>query len=306
MISFANCHFHSLFSDGDHTPTQLVDFAVGIGHKALILTDHDTVRGTYELGSAARKKGILTLLGCEFTAAEGFHMCGFDFNPENTAMKLLLERIGIMQTARIKLLFEWGQKRGTLTREMSWQDVLDDFPDNNFFCGNQVQASLLRRGLYTEKEMHALFKANFSWVVKYEDELMQLIHDATVPLKPNAAELIKTIRGAGGVPVMAHPHNVRASRADELRELGLMGFEAHHPDLNEEDKAFFEEYCDRYSLYKCGGTDHSSVMAGIFHSDAVPTVESGCRVFINDNDPGPESGGMSEENFMKLYHRTLG
>ncbi len=306
MVSFANCHFHSLYSDGDQTPTQLVDFADLIGHKALILTDHDTVRGTYELRKAARKKGILTLLGCEFTVAEGFHMCGFDFNPQNAKMSALLERIGFMQTERIRLLFEWGQKRGTLTREISWQEVLDDFPDNNFFCGNQVQASLLRRGLYSEKEMHALFKANFSWVVKYEDELMQLIHDSTVPLKPSAKEVIETVIAAGGVPVMAHPRGVRESRANELLDLGIMGFETHHPDLSDEDKTFFENFCDKHSLYKCGGTDHGAVMAGIFKKDTAPSVGADCRIFINDNDPGPESGGMTEESFMKLYNRSLG
>lgn len=306
MISFANGHFHSLFSDGDHTPTQLVKFAVGIGHKALILTDHDTVRGTYELQKEARKHGILTLLGCEFTVAEGFHMCGFDFDPQNAKMRALLDRIAFMQTERIRLLFEWGQKRGTLTSEITWQDVLNDFPNNNFFCGNQVQSSLLKRGLCKENEMNALFKANFSWIIKYEDELMKLIHDSTVPLKPSAAEVVETLKGAGGVAVMAHPHNVREKKADELREMGVMGFETHHPDLNDEDRAFFEAYCDKYSLYKCGGTDHGAVMAGIFTSDTAPKATENCRIFINDNGPGPETGGMSEENFMKLYHRTLG
>lgn len=305
MISFANAHFHSLYSDGDQSPTDLVAFAKFIGHKALILTDHDTVKGYYELQSAARKEGILTLLGCEFSSAENYHICGFDFNTENEKMRALLERIGYMQTERTRLLFEWGQKRGTLTKKISWQEVLDDFPKNNYFCGNQVQASVLRRDLYKPNEMNALFKANFSWVIKYEDELNEKIAKLYAELKLSSKEIIETVRGAGGVPVMAHPRKMREEKADSLRELGIMGFETHHPDLSPEDEAFFNEYCDKYSLYKCGGTDHSSVMAGIFRSDvAKPDVN--CKTFTNDNDPGPESGGMSEENFMTLYHRKLG
>lgn len=64
---FANCHNHSTFSDGVYTPEQLVELAVKIGHRAIILTDHDTVRGNYFLQKAARKAGLLSLAGCEFT-----------------------------------------------------------------------------------------------------------------------------------------------------------------------------------------------------------------------------------------------
>ena len=38
---FANCHFHSTFSDANITPAELVAVAKKIGHKALVLTDHD-------------------------------------------------------------------------------------------------------------------------------------------------------------------------------------------------------------------------------------------------------------------------
>ena len=86
---FANCHTHSTFSDGVYSPEELVDLAVKIGHKALILTDHDTVRGTYFLSKAARKAGLLSLLGCEFTSVgpegQNVHLVGFDFNPDNNS-----------------------------------------------------------------------------------------------------------------------------------------------------------------------------------------------------------------------------
>ena len=291
MISFANCHFHSLFSDGDYTPEQLVGFAVGVGHKALILTDHDTIRGTYALQKAARKHGILTLVGCEFTTVEGYHMCGFDFNTENVVMRELLERISPMQTARSKLLFEWGLKRGTLRPGITWDDVLADFPDNNYYCNNQVRVSMEKRGIYKRDELRDMARANFSYRLELEPELDRLIKEATSGRKPTVEEAIRVVKGAGGVPVIAHPARMRRDKADMLREMGIMGFECHHPDLSPEDEEFFFEYCTEHNLYKCGGTDHSSVMAGIFD---------------REGDPGPESGGMSKEDFMKLYNRELG
>ena len=64
---FASCHNHSCFSDAEYTPEQLVALAKEQGHGGFILTDHDTVRGTYFTNKAARKLGMKSILGCEFT-----------------------------------------------------------------------------------------------------------------------------------------------------------------------------------------------------------------------------------------------
>ena len=59
---FANCHFHSTFADGEYHPEKLVSLAKTLGHRALILTDHDTVRGTWFLQNAARRAGAAKVL----------------------------------------------------------------------------------------------------------------------------------------------------------------------------------------------------------------------------------------------------
>ena len=54
---FASCHNHSDFSDADMSPEELVALAHSLGHGGIILTDHDTVQGTYFINKAARKLG---------------------------------------------------------------------------------------------------------------------------------------------------------------------------------------------------------------------------------------------------------
>ncbi|MBQ1260046.1 MAG: PHP domain-containing protein, partial [Clostridia bacterium] len=54
---FANCHNHSTFSDGAHTPEKLVTLAKEEGHRAIILTDHDTVKGSFFAQRKARELG---------------------------------------------------------------------------------------------------------------------------------------------------------------------------------------------------------------------------------------------------------
>lgn len=80
---FVNGHNHSTFSSGVYTPEELATLAKKEGYKGIILTDHDTVQGTYFVQKAARKEGLLSLLGCEFTTTgfgEEFRLLAVCFN----------------------------------------------------------------------------------------------------------------------------------------------------------------------------------------------------------------------------------
>ena len=289
---FANCHLHSTFSDGVYTPEELVELAAQLGHKALILTDHDTVKGTYRLQKAARKKGLLSILGCEFSTVglgTSFHLCGFDFNPDDPDMKKLLERVSLKQTSRSKLLYQWGLEEGTVRGNVDWQEVLDFFPENDYFCNNQVFDTLVAKGVYTRDEYFSFLRPAFSYSVPGREKKIAEItglHD------PNIEDVVNIIRKAGGVPVVAHPVK-KIKYVDELLKMGVMGFETIYPDLSEEEAAYFSELCDEKGLYKMGGTDHYSVLGGV--AGRVP-----------GNDIPPDTGGVTEEDFMKIYRRELG
>jgi len=51
-------HIHTTASDGQHTPTEIVAMAVGVGLSTIAITDHDTVAGLEEGSNAARKAGL--------------------------------------------------------------------------------------------------------------------------------------------------------------------------------------------------------------------------------------------------------
>ena len=160
-IMFANCHFHSTFSDANITPAELVATAKTIGHKALVLTDHDTVRGTYFLGREARRAGMLTLVGCEFSA--GIHIVGIDFNPQETEMRELLDYLPSYQYNRSKMLFEAGLENGTLRQGVTWQEVTEAYPYNNYICNNQIFDVYVKKGIYKPEEYTSFISSSFSF-----------------------------------------------------------------------------------------------------------------------------------------------
>ena len=288
---FASCHNHSTFSDGTYTPEKLISLAKELGHGGIILTDHDTVRGTYFLQKEARKQGMLSILGCEFgTVHKGVdvHLLGFDFNPDQEDMKKLLQRVSNRQTQRSHLLMDWGMERGTLPAGITWKDVTDKWCYNDYLCNNQIFETFVEKGLLERKDYPNFFENNFRPTKEQSKKISEIIGYGA----PSTEEVIRTVLKAGGGPVVAHPHRLQPY-AEELVGLGAMGFETIHPNLDEEDHAFFNAFCEEHHLYKMGGQDHSSVLGGYADVLAYHDLPADC-------------GGVTEEDFMKLYRRELG
>lgn len=296
---FASCHNHSCFSDAEYTPEKLVELAHEMGHGGIILTDHDTVSGTYFTNKAARKLGMKSLLGCEFSTYHGtqdVHLLGFDFNPDNAKMKDLLAYCSSIQTDRSRLLFEWGLERGTLREGCTWQDVRDDFPYNDYLCCDQIFVSMVKRGVYKQEEYNEFRMPNFSYKLGLEGKVHEVIQKSYNDVSTEM--VVKTILEAGGVPVVAHPHNMQRLVNDFLN-MGVMGFEFRHPDLWEGrtgvagEPEFYANLCEEKGLYRMGGNDHSGVLGG--------NLDRGEGFHIPDY-----FNGICEEDFMKLYERKLG
>ena len=296
---FASCHNHSNFSDADYSPEKLVEIAHELGHGGFVLTDHDTVKGTYFANKACRKLGMKSFLGCEFSTYHGnrgVHLLGFDFNPDNKDMAALLAYGSGVQTSRSKVLFEMGIERGTLRKGVTWQEVCDDFPYNDYICVDQVFRSMVNRGIYTLEEYELFSKPNFSYKLGLEDKVREITGMSYRDISTEKA--VKTILAAGGVPVVAHPHGLMRF-ADEFLSMGVMGFEFRHPELQESmsgiagEPEFYATLCEENGLYKMGGSDHSGILGG--------NLDRGAEYHIPDY-----FSGICEEDFMKLYERKLG
>ncbi|MBQ8583634.1 MAG: PHP domain-containing protein [Clostridia bacterium] len=296
---FASCHNHSTYSDGEYTPDTLARIAKNLGHGGIILTDHDTVQGYPFMKEACDKYGLKTMMGAEFTTyhtmpdgrRRGIHLLGFDFDPEHEALRDFIPYAAGMQTDRSKILFRFAKESGEMREGVEWEDVLADHPNHNYFCNNEVFASFMKRGIYRYDEYDDFVKRFFS----YRDaEREQRVHEITKKSYNDieTADVIKRIKAAGGVPVIAHPQGYE-KYADELLSIGAMGFETRHSMINEEAREFFTNYCNEHKLYKMGGADHENVLGGLL-------------VFGDECSSPYETSGIDEECFMEIFERKLG
>lgn len=287
---FANMHNHSIFSDGVYTPEQLITMAKESGFGAFVLADHDTVQGTYFLQKAARKNGILTFLGCEFTTQEfdhGIHLLGYDFNPDDPRIRKVLTQGATKERRRTELLLKWAQEKGHCL-EVTWQEVCDAYPYNDYLCNNHIFNVLVEKGALTKEQYFEFFDPDFKSNPVTNEKITNIIQMPS----PSTIDVIRAIRNAGGVPVIAHPVNI-LHLIPELVKAGLMGIECNHPDLSPEETKLAHQLAEKYGLYKTGGTDHSGNLGGYEHLNPELRCDNALC-------------SASKEDFMQLYERRLG
>ena len=293
---FANTHMHSTFSDGVHTPEKLVELGKEIGHKAMLLTDHDTIAGQHRFLKAARKAGMLTMMSTEISVVCSFgrfHLVCVDFDPADAKMRKLLENASACITELSHFLFDEGLKKETLRGGVTWQDVLDRYPGQDYLCNNQIFDLLVEKGIYEREEYSEFFEKNFR---RDPSVKRSILHDLGYHYV-TAEEAIETVLRADGVPIIAHPSEhgkyFFKEETEKYIKLGVKGFEVHHPIMSAEEREFYNAVCDEHGLYKLGGIDHHGILGGF--CDTMPKLRA-----------EPSEGFIDEENFMKLYRRELG
>ena len=285
---YGNCHLHSTYSDGYYSCEEMIQIGKKLGHKLMILTDHDTVKGSYRFMQAARLAGIQSLVGCEFstrTAGVPFHIVGIDFDPEDKTIRAMMENGKRKQTERSRLLVEFARERGELREGLSMEAAMACYPERDYFCVGTVIDAAVKQGVYTQEEVPALRE-----ILRSNPIYEKRIKEINGLFYPQGEEVVRAIAKAGGVAVAAHPGKDFAC-LKPLLEAGLKGIEIRHPDCSPEQNAECLRLCEQLGLYKLGGTDHSGPLGC--------DVEPYCSV-------SPSKGYISEEEANCLWERRLG
>src|SRR5258708_3127928 len=81
---YADLHLHTVASDGELTPEELIDEAAEAGLGALAITDHDSIGSIAAAQAYAPTQGLEVVPGCELTIYEGpveFHLLALFIDP---------------------------------------------------------------------------------------------------------------------------------------------------------------------------------------------------------------------------------
>ncbi len=275
MKMYANAHTHSNHSDGRYSPTELARVTKKEGYGAVVITDHDNISGYSELSAECEKLGIETLIGVELNTPSDllkdqpqgrpdshvisqFHIVGLNFDPEHPPLKEYLARVCERKTEMTRQLVENALKCGRLSG-IEWEEIVEHSQSAGkpWISGSQVRYALVSKGIMELNDSKFLSKNVFGEYAK----------DAVEPFPYKSEdEIIKLIRDAGGIAVIAHPH-MQIFCLDALVEMGINGIEVNHPKLTEEEKVIAYKYALDKNLFVSGGCDHAGLCSGYYKED---------------------------------------
>lgn len=254
-------HTHSVFSDGALTPEEIVDIAVEIGLSAVSITDHDNTLAYQYAKAQAKKKAeetgvpeIEIVPGIEVnTMHEGYevHILGYYYDFNN---KDLQDMISYQQHARVQQLSEIVQNLNKIARiKITMEDIIALVKE-----GGSIGRPHMARAIANVGGVSSIIEAYKKYI---NDSAPTYVQRKTV----SPHEAVETIYEAGGIPVIAHPHDV-ATTEDLIKDLmnyGLRGVEVYHRRHSPAMIEYFSSIAERYNLIKTGGSDcHGAKVSG--------------------------------------------
>lgn len=242
----ADFHIHSVYSDGEKTPDELMILAKSAGVSLLSITDHDISPDPEEFFAFAKSTGLFFLPGIEFTTfdKEQIHILGYGCRRTEEYLATLSAVLrGREERNRIIL-----KNLAAAGCPLLFEEI--DRNASGFFGTAQIIRQMVRRG-YVKDYADGMARYFYTGAPGYVKEKR---------LSPK--EAVRVIRQAGGVPVLAHPGKMKKLSFPEqekliakLKDEGLFGIESHYSSHTESETDAYLRLAKKYDLFSSVGSD---------------------------------------------------
>jgi predicted metal-dependent phosphoesterase TrpH len=265
-------HSHTVHSDGDRSPEQLLAEAAAAGIQVLSVTDHDTVSGIADCQLAAARHGVRLIpgieLSCELHGRE-VHVLGHFLDPSSPALGKLAQGMLAERRERMERMVLRAQEQGLAGVTMERVVAASG--------GENLGRPHLARVL-VDLGHAASIKDAFEKFLRTKGQLW------VDRLRLSIPEALEILHGAGATASVAHPGANGISR-QELRvmaDAGLDAVEAHHPEHPPNQAEAFERWAAELHLLVTAGSDYHG-----------PTVQPGRK--LGDRWLAPDRFAALEE-----------
>ena len=252
MSSRADLHCHTTYSDGSLTPAQLIDRAVQRGVEVLALTDHDCTDGLSEaLEAASSHPGFLLIPGIELSTdvpEDEVHVLGYFIDWQSPAFQERLDRLRGSRLSRGRAMLAKLRELGI---DISWERV-QEIAGEGAVGRPHIALAMLEGGHI--KTLDEAFERYLS-----RNGPAYVEREKMVP-----TEAVELITGVGGLPVLAHPAQLKDLDRflDELKGAGLVGMEVYYQYYGPEDIDRLLATARRHELLPLGGSDFHGIGGG--------------------------------------------
>jgi predicted metal-dependent phosphoesterase TrpH len=241
-LSKADCHCHTVFSDGTLSPQALLDLAQEKQLTGLSITDHDTVDAYPIAIPYAASLGIMLVPGIEISAHYqniSIHVLGYAFNLANQALHAFCKRLQVQREDRNHKILA---KLANINMPVTMDEIQERFPGGTI--GRPHIAKLMVEKGYV-KTMQKAFQRFLGEKQRCYVGGMTI----TVP------EAIDVIHQAGGFAVLAHPHGLKPKILNALCEMPFDGLEVYYGHLSLKQEQPILSIAVRKNWLITGGSD---------------------------------------------------
>ncbi len=246
----SDLHIHTLYSDGVFSPEKIVDTAIDVGLQVIALTDHDNIL-SYQVAKDYLKKEnkedkLEIIQGIEVnTLYKNYevHILGYFMDVNNSDFQNLLK---VQQQARVKQTKEiinlLAKKEGI---RIKFDDIKKQVAEGGSIGRPHIAKAITNAGGTT-----SVIEAYAKYI--HDDSPVYVQRKTVTP-----QDAVEIIYDAGGVPVIAHPHDldIAESLIKELMQYGLRGIEAYHRKHSPACVEYFSSMAEELGLIVTGGSD---------------------------------------------------
>ena len=238
-------HCHSKISDGSLGLEEIITLASKRGLKYLSITDHDTYAGVQRAVLIGSRMGVTIIPGIELST----------FNHKTNKKVHLLAYLCDLPERLERICKVTSDLRKKAANVMV-NRLVKEYP---IPVDMIVKRSAGSTNFYKQHFMHALMDAGYT--TQIFGDLFQTLFGANgsivyTPEYPDTFEVIKEIKQAFGVCVLAHPPIYKTiDDIDMLAEAGIDGIEVFHPRHTTEQTELLAGIANKHSLLMTGGSD---------------------------------------------------
>ncbi len=261
-------HIHSTVSDGTYSPYEIVEIAKEKELAGISITDHDEfVEDT--IAEYAKKMGLIFIPAIEFsTKFINVHIIGYNLNWRNERLQSFLKH---QRAERRKAIIKMCEKSKRIGVPVDFDEIIENGQDVKSIGRPHIANILVKKG-YVKDVYEAFRKYLYTGGPLFEDYK-----------KYHYKEIIKLIKDAGGISVLAHPglihSDIQEIILNECIKYGINGIEVFYPRHSHNQIEKFQSIAQKYELFITGGSD--------FHGEVKPDIQIG-------------DAGLTDEEFATL------
>ncbi|MCL2320873.1 MAG: PHP domain-containing protein [Oscillospiraceae bacterium] len=260
-------HIHTVYSDGTHTPKEILEYVKSSKLQYFSITDHDNVHAVEEVLKIIKDKNIKFIPGIELSTYnndESIHVLGY-FKDENYKNKDFLNKLEEIRNFRVNRASEIVSKLNF------YFDIKIDF--NRL---KEISKGVIARPHIAQCIIEAGYPYTYESIFK---TILNKKSPAYVDTKAiSTIDGIKLLKNYNAVVFLAHPKIYKKNKLKDLLALGFDGFEAIYPLNKIEETLEYIKLAKHENMVISAGTDFHSIKKDDTHPASIG------EFYLNGND----------------------